>query len=263
MNFALKTRPRQGIARASTNWRRLLAQIAARVQERPDIQPGTGGYPAEGGGEGEEGEEAEGIVDLLAKGEEALPKLGPLLGYASEVVKSVGQSLEQATKHVQESDAKGRGFAGRLTVSRQLAKELSEPAEKLAKLGEDYAALLVDVDPAILTIIRMVEAKPSQYEDSEDVRELFGSIKEMVGVVREAAANTEELVASMEVTAGLSRDLRRPIRRMQTGLRGFADGRAVFEEWDRLDRQVRGGATSARARHLDLAEPWEPAITSE
>jgi hypothetical protein len=95
----------------------------------------------------------------------------------------------------------------------------------------------------------LIEADPNQYETSSEVRELFGSIKEMVGAAREAAISTEELVAQLESTTTLSRDLRKPVRRMQAGLRGFLDGRAVFEEWGKLIEKFE----TERSRHADEA----------
>lgn len=209
-----------------------LALVAARVRDRPDVGPRfPSGVVTQ---EVEERGEPPGVVDLLAKGEEALPKLGPLMASSGEIVKSIGSLMERATRRIEESDSRGKGYAGRLTVSRQLAEELEDPASQLERLGEEFASLLVDIDPAILTIVRLVEADPNQYETSSEIRELFGSIKEMVGAAREAAISTEELVAQLESTTTLSRDLRKPVRRMQAGLRGFLDGRAVFEEWGKL-----------------------------
>jgi hypothetical protein len=209
-----------------------LALVAARVRDRPDVGPRfPSGVVTQ---EVEERGEPPGVVDLLAKGEEALPKLGPLMASSGEIVKSIGSLMERATRRIEESDSPGKGYAGRLTVSRQLAEELEDPASQLERLGEEFASLLVDIDPAILTIVRLVEADPNQYETSSEIRELFGSIKEMVGAAREAAISTEELVAQLESTTTLSRDLRKPVRRMQAGLRGFLDGRAVFEEWGKL-----------------------------
>ena len=214
---------------------RRLAGIAANVRERPDVQ--SGGSAEQGGldepPEGEKAPTQEGILDLLARGEEALPKLAPLLMAATKVAKSVGESMTRATRRIEDSDKRGRGFAGRLTVARSLAQELNEPAEQLEDIGADIASLVVQIDPAVLTLIRLIGADLQQYKDSEEVREVFATIRGMVSASREAAVSTQTLVSSLEEAATYSRDLQRPIRRMQSGLRGFLDSAAVFEEWDR------------------------------
>jgi hypothetical protein len=226
---------RQGVNRLAVK----LAQIAAAVRERPDIQPGERAYAPGGGSDaGEENEDAEGIVDLLARGEETLPRMVPLIEKVGEVINSVGQLAEGATRRVEMSDQQRKGFAGRLTVSRALAKDLEQPADQLVNLGSEFASVAIDVDPAVLTLIRVVEADPAQYSASEEVRELFRSIKEMARASEEAAGSTEGFVANLDEWAKLSRDLKRPVRRMQQGLRGVMDGNAVFTEWGRLIEQV-------------------------
>ena len=44
-------------------------------------------------------------------------------------------------------------------------------------------------------------------------------------------ANTESLVQSFRETAGISRELRRPFRTMQEGLRSIIDAGEVIEGW--------------------------------
>jgi len=237
---------RQGINRLAVR----LAEVAAEVRERPDTRPVGPRDADQAALEEQELAEPEGMVDLLARGEEYLPKLGPLLNESRGILETVTGAVSAATARLHESDARGQGFAGRLTVSRQLARELEEPAGKLEGFGEAYASLLVNVDPAILTLIRMVEADPDQLE-SDEVRDLFDSIKQMVTTSRESVANTEEFIRSLEEAASLSRDLRRPLRRIQAGMRGFVDGQSVFDEWERQINRIEADLTPSAGSGIE------------
>jgi hypothetical protein len=179
-----------------------------------------------------EAEDSEpGFMDLLAAGEETLPKWQSTIERFAEVLNQLSDVAREATRGIEKSDARGAGFAGRLMLIRQFAQMLEEPANSILQLGNDYAAYLVEIDPAILTLIRLAEQDPAEAQ-SDGARELFESIRTLAGAASQNAAALAEFTGSLKQTATISKDLRPPVRKIQEGLRGVLDAQSIIDEWD-------------------------------
>jgi hypothetical protein len=167
-----------------------------------------------------------------------MPRWQAVVEQFPPLLEEIGRLASDANEQVAASDQRGGGFAGRLTVAQRLASALEEPAERLLQLGSSYASELVQIDPAILALIRAVEEDPSQ-ASSEDAAELFDSIQGLAAASRETAEAMAVLSQALSQTATLSRVLRRPVRKIQEGLRGILDGQSVIDEWDERIQKVR------------------------
>jgi hypothetical protein len=197
---------------------------------------------------GETDEENEpGLVEILAAGEEAAPRLSEILDAMSEQISLIGSLMERATEEMARADARGAGFAGRLTATERLARSLSEPSDTIAELGSEYAGVLVTLDPAVLTLLDAArEASP---EDAEPAAEFIDSIQGLGENADAALSSLSELVSAADEAATLSRTVRQPLRRMRAGLQGVLDGKSIIEEWKR------------RADDIDL--PGTPPVAGE
>jgi hypothetical protein len=167
----------------------------------------------------------------MAVGEQALPQWQAVIEQLTPILEEINRLSDEATEQVRASDARGAGFAGRLAVAERFGAALEEPANKLVELGNSYASKLVEVDPAILAMIRMLEEDPTQLE-SEDVTETLDSIQQFAVVARESAESTRHLSDVYGGIANLSRTLRAPVRKIQQGLRAIIDGQSIIDEWD-------------------------------
>jgi len=112
-----------------------------------------------------------------------------------------------------------------------LTNALVEPAGEIERLGQAYAAELVKLDPAVLTLIDAVAA--ADVTELDEAEEFFESIQGLTGSAGETIDQLDLFVSSMDDVARLSRGLRKPLRQMKSGLRGVIDGRALMDEWDR------------------------------
>jgi len=185
-----------------------------------------------------------GLLELLAEGEEAMPRLSQALERLSELIEEVGKIAQAGSEDMRKADARGAGFAGRLRTSEQVAAALDGPAAEIAAVGHSYAADLVRVDPAILTLIDLAsEAGP---EEAADVAEFVSTVLSAADAASSSLAELEELVRSLDDTARLSRAFRRPAKTMKAGLLGILDGRSVIEQWAR------------KIEELGLEPPDEP-----
>lgn len=221
---------RQGVNRLA----RRLAEIATKVAEAPVTAVTTPDGPV---GEGLEDLTEPGTMDLLAAGEEALPKWSATIQEFPPLLERLNLLTNAAAERIQRSDAQGKGFAGRLLVARQLAADLAPVAAGILKLGQRYAAELVDIDPSMLALVRAASESASQENVNEEeinsVRELFQNLELLVRASRENADALSNLVRLLGDNASLSRDLRPVLRQIQAGLRHVLDGQAVMEEWHR------------------------------
>jgi TIR domain len=211
-----------------------LVEISERLSERPPAST-----PAVVATAAQE-EDEPGLVDLMAVAEEALPRWLAIVEQFAPVLEQLNRLGEEATAQVNESDAKGGGFAGRLVVARRLAAALEEPADKLVQLGNSYASELVTIDPGILATIRTIEEDPAQLKD-KDTTEFLDSIQGFAAISRRNAEATRELSDTYTGVGDVSRVLRGPIRKIRQGLRGVLDGQSIIDEWDERIKQVRGG----------------------
>src|SRR6266542_3174846 len=132
-----------------------LIEVSERLAEKPPAPA-----PAVTAVTGQEEDEEPGVVELLAVGEEALPRWQAVMEQFPPVMEEINRLGDDATAQVVASDARGGGFAGRLTIAQRLGVALEEPATKLVELGNAYASELVQVDPAILTLVRIMEEDP-------------------------------------------------------------------------------------------------------
>ena len=128
-----------------------------------DTPPGgvpAGGSPRPSGGPGqttslviepsqEQDDEEEGILEQLVHIEEALPRLGEIMNGISPIVEGLGSDSEKAASTLKRSDDQGKGFAGRLSASREYAKALTARANELEPLVQSFTAELRVLDPAI------------------------------------------------------------------------------------------------------------------
>jgi len=177
---------------------------------------------------GEPSEEEPGIGDILAEGEEALQRIAPQFEQAGNLGVQIGTLMQEATHSINRSDAQGRGFAGRLVVSRSLATKLEQPAEDLERVARAFAADLVRVDPMITTIFNHLSHNASERAQS---REFLENIVTMVSQAKQGFSATGAFADSVHEGMNWSKELRRPLRRIETALRQIADAERVFDEW--------------------------------
>lgn len=191
-----------------------------------------------------------GFIEVLAQGEEAIPRWGVALNEIGPVLVDIAGLLENSNLRLRESDGINGGFAGRLRVARNLAADLAEPAERVSDLGRLYAEELVNIDPAILTMIRMVEEEPENLQDPR-VQEFFDQMLDLARNSRKNEPHMADYLRALARIRRVSRDLHAPIDMLVRGLRSMNDGNAVIAEWERRIREVRddddGSAAAPRA----------------
>jgi hypothetical protein len=175
-----------------------------------------------------EADEELGLPELLAEGEEALPRIVETLQSISPQIELVGEIARSGTEEIHESDESGGGFRGRLGVMNRVANRLKAPADELEALTARYAADLLILDPAMKQLIPLVGEQAE--DDPESAEEFFDSIRAMVDSSTNASANIVEMINSMEGNQ-FSRELKAPLQRMRVALQSLVDGQQLTESW--------------------------------
>ncbi len=161
-----------------------------------------------------------------------MPRLATAIQEFGEVLTSLGHVAEEYTDKFTASDARGGGFAGRLAVTKRFAAAMEVPADRVMELGREYSDELTAVDGALRTMIAAAETELPE-DEANEARSLFSNVRGMVYASRENATQFADLTKTLDETAGMSPDLKKPVNKMKAGLRGVADGQVVLEEWDR------------------------------
>lgn len=171
-----------------------------------------------------------GLLELLAEGEAAFPRITATLQAISSEINAVGELATKATGEIEQSDQQDKGFKGRLAVANRLAKRLTEPADRLAELTSQYTADLVILDPAVTQLINLVAEQAA--ESPTESEEFFSSVTGMVGSTRQAGEGIQTMITALDNNASFSRELAVPLKQMRTSLQSMIDGQHVIEVWE-------------------------------
>jgi hypothetical protein len=224
------------LAEDDPEFRLKVNELARRLIEINDSLPVRSGPVgvelATGEGTREAAEEdAPGYMELFVAAEEAMPRWLQTMEALPQVMERLSAIAEDFGQRMEVSDAQGGNFAAKLRITRQFADAIGEPADEVLGLGQEYSASLVALDPAIISLTRLIE-EDSEQATPEEIHDFFVQVRELAEIARETTQRLRELVAILDQTRRMSRDLGPPIDRIKQGLRQISDGQSVFDEWE-------------------------------
>lgn len=173
-----------------------------------------------------------GFLDILVEGEASTDNLSVVLGTANDLMLEVGEITGLATERINSADAAKKGFAGRLLVMRELAKELSGPANAFEVAANEFYVDTQNMDAMVRFIAGRYES--GEQEIDEDGQALIGSV---IGLSDAAEQSSAGVLAFRDGTRGLAKmanDLR-PTAKILSGAAGrFIEGFELIMEWRSL-----------------------------
>ena len=185
-------------------------------------------------------EEAPGLLDLIAEGDEAMPRLVDVTERLGRALEDVGRITEEISSKMDASDRRGGGTAGRVKLAAVLASNLRPVATEILRLGEENTRELGSVDAAISTMLKMVEeAPPDDPDQQREALAFFETIEQTAEAAADGTRQLGDLFGTLDQTARLTRTLRPVARDLQRGLRSFVDAQAIYDEWGERIRQIR------------------------
>jgi hypothetical protein len=173
-------------------------------------------------------DEADGSLDVLARGEEVLPRWIETIQGITSTMGDVQTITNEST--VEMKSKGGNSFAGRLAVANRFAQRLDPPAERLVSLGSDYVSQLFEVDPAVKALLQAAREEEDE-APSDEVQQFTEAIAELAGTSRESMEQVEVLAGTLHQNARFSRELKRPLRKMEGALRSMMDAQAILDRW--------------------------------
>lgn len=221
---------------SSTDNRRGIADLARRlVSANKKIEEISQDTPPRGEAtEQSEEDDEPGSLDLLAAAEEAFPMLLETLKTMSTEVSKIGDYMNEATNTIHRADSQGKGATARLVVAKQLAKDLEPVADKMITLGNEFTTQLYSIDQGVSVII---DATSYEIKDNPDLKpgacSFFEAVQGFAENVNEMAESTQEMIAVLESFRKLSRDLRRPMRKLKGGLSTLVEATKISDGWVR------------------------------
>ena len=180
-------------------------------------------------------DDSPGFLDQMATFEDTLPKLLETVEAIGRDIEIIGRVMQEATADIQQGDRQARGFAARLLVARKVARQLSEPAERVWSFGNVFASQLHDVDQGIRIIIERAAAEVQQNPDSRTaVCSFFDAVRSMSVAVHVGLNSAQQMIDAVGPIEKMSRDLRPVLRRLRQGLTTMVEAREVSDEWVQL-----------------------------
>lgn len=219
-------------------YRRAVAKLAARLVEanrqveRVDVAGQVLQFE-EGTSEGVD--ESPGFIDRVATAEEALPKLVETMTAIGKDIELIGQTMQEATGDVKRGDSRAKGFGVRLLVAKRVARQLTDPVQRIRSFGADFASQLHEVDQGVRTILEHAAAEVQREPNSKAaVCEFFGAVRTMSAAAHEGLGSIQGMIDAIAPLEKMSRDLRPVLRRLRQGLTAMVEAREVSDEWVQL-----------------------------
>lgn len=170
-----------------------------------------------------------GIIDILAEGEGALSHVIEVMSEFSAGMSAVGERSTQFAADAAESDAQGRGFAGKLLLTRALATELQPTADGMEELAN---AFYDDISRLGAMVQYVVTRYESGAEEVADDGVLFlNSMLSLVNSAEEGAVGLTVFRDGTRVLSQSARDLDPVAKALKRASNRIIEGIAVISGW--------------------------------
>jgi hypothetical protein len=170
--------------------------------------------------------EEPGLLEVMAAGETAISHVSEVLNDAQECIMKIGEVTKLAGERAQSPQVTSKGFAGRLLVMRDLAKELDPLAKSLDTAGEAFAADVELMD----AMIKNVLARAGE-EDPSEVEVFLGQLDGLLEASEQGAGGILGMRTSVKNNRDLSRDIRPVMDSIVRSLDRFIASIQVMLSW--------------------------------
>jgi methyl-accepting chemotaxis protein len=180
-------------------------------------------------------DESPGFIDRVATGEEALPKLVETMTAIGKDIELIGQTMQEATTDIKRGDGQAKGFGARLLIAQRVARQLTDPVERIRSFGAEFASQLHEVDQGFRAILEHAAAEVQRDPSSKaNLCEFFRAVRTMSAAAHEGLGSTQGMIDAIAPLEKMSRDLRPVLRRLRQGLTAMVEAREVSDEWVQL-----------------------------
>ena len=221
----------------SEAYRRAVAELATRLvaanaeTERKDVAEAAAHLRETIGSD----LDAPGWLDQIGDSLTAMPEWGRTLEAIAPEIQKIGEMMVEATGEIRHAEARGQGIAARLSAARRLGHKLAEPAENIYSYGNQFAGQLHAVDTGVRILIERLPGEVGEdVENRERACAYFAIVTQISQQTHELLSQTQSFVEAIAPLEAMSRDLRRPLRRLREGLTLMVEAKGITDEWVRL-----------------------------
>ncbi|MDA3648543.1 toll/interleukin-1 receptor domain-containing protein [Saccharopolyspora indica] len=219
-------------ATTSPEYRKAVAQLAQRLAEAATAAEAVDdSSDAEGVREAipSAPDDEAGFADAVSEAEEVMPAWTETVRRITAEILRIEKLATTAGEQLQASDARGQGPVARNSIFNQFAQGLKSPAERIARLSNEFAAQLHAMDLGMQAVLARMPGELRQNSSSaEDFVEL---VRQMASGSAEGLEALEQLVSTIEPVERESRNLRPAFRELRKGLTLMVDGDEVIQNW--------------------------------
>lgn len=175
-----------------------------------------------------------GLLDRMEFVEDDMEHATTELSEISALVTEVGEMF--SAQQIEEDAS----FSKKLVIMRDLAKRLDGPASKIEQHTKEYSRLMGSVDSGVHAIIECASME-SPYGEStpyEAKANFHASIQELEEQTRPAFVQMKDFCAVLRNTERLSKDLRKPIRRIRSSVEDLGSSQHYYQDWERASKKL-------------------------
>jgi hypothetical protein len=214
-------------------------ELAIKPREQEDVEAGQafGGVEGEDGHDGgrldggDAGERHKAVSRLVIELTKKLKSATIVLTEMTPQLDETNVLVGEVTAEITKSDEAGGGQGGRTAILRAYSERLREPAARIEGSGQQYARLLIEANPDMLTLYSLAE---SEQVDRAQMEGLSGAIRGLYASSKKQADAGNAFLGVLSEHVRLSRSLQEPVARLRAGMLGVLDGVGVIKEWDGL-----------------------------
>jgi hypothetical protein len=204
----------------SSAWIITVDRIADRIDEVLQTFPLEADEPGE-----PEPELPEGTLNRMAAIEAKMPDMAASFERYSGLMIQLNEVVTAATPSMQQADS----FGKKLAVSEKLARELNPIADKMDEEAEHLVGYFNELTYLAKFAVAAVRAEPG--EVPSEIIDFLKTIRETASTGITTSLVIEEFVRSIGQVIGFSRDLDRPLKKIQSASLKIADLRGVVSGW--------------------------------
>ncbi len=193
-------------------------------------------------GRGKDGtdDDVPGLIDSIATAEELTPQWTQTISDINAEIIKVGEYTKESANILTAQNRRNANMSAKLPVFKQLAKRLSDPADKIEDLTAQFTLQLNEIDPGVRAMLELAAENAHQSEDNKTAAlNLYSSIEELVISSNEGFSSLEGMLESTRPIEKMSKDLKKPLLRIRNSLELMLRGRDTIEEWLALIKNSR------------------------
>lgn len=174
-------------------------------------------------------DEEDGFLDKIAGMETAFADWTSIMNSINDEVSEVSRLTVDATAELNTLPSQ-LGVASRLPVFKKLAGKLDPHAENISELGNNFTEEAYKVDQGVRAIVEFYKLSTGPNKDVEAAN-FKKSILDLNVSAQEGLNGLMSMLDSMEPIEAMSRDMRRPLRKIRRGVTSMNESRNIIEDW--------------------------------